>query len=122
MLNLGVGFPAANFVNRAVPGGAAPPSTISISLPQVSRQNEVSLNTEIASHDDRRHLGQSAMRPIQPRCRTLAALLLLAGKSPPRRRALPAHRITAHSGASNSGFQVEIPVASANCRPESPTI
>jgi len=33
--------------------------------------------------------------------------LLLAGMSPPRRRALPAHRITAHSGASNCGFQVE---------------
>ena len=49
-------------------------------------------------------LGESATHPIEPRCGTPAALLLLAGMSPPRRRALPAHRITAHSGASNCGF------------------
>jgi hypothetical protein len=41
-----------------------------------------------------------ATHPIAPCCGTLAALLLLAGTSPQRRRALPAHRITAHSGAS----------------------
>ncbi|MCI4431431.1 MAG: hypothetical protein JHC40_19950 [Burkholderiales bacterium] len=62
------------------------------------------MNTEIYSHDDPRHSGESATHPIAPRCGTLAALLLLAGMSPPRRRALPAHRITAHSGASNCGF------------------
>ena len=42
----------------------------------------------------------SATHPIEPRCGTLAALLLLAGTRPQRRLALPAHRITAHSGAS----------------------
>ena len=42
----------------------------------------------------------SATHPIEPCCGTLAALLLLAGTSPQRRHALPAHRITAHSGAS----------------------
>jgi hypothetical protein len=42
----------------------------------------------------------SATHPIEPRCGTLAALLLLVGISPPRRRALPAHRNAAHSGAS----------------------
>jgi hypothetical protein len=31
-------------------------------------------------------------------------LLLLAGMSPQQRRALPAHRIKAQSGASNCGF------------------
>jgi hypothetical protein len=31
-------------------------------------------------------------------------LLLLAGMSPQRRRALPAHRSAAHSGASNGRF------------------
>jgi hypothetical protein len=42
----------------------------------------------------------SATHPIEPCCGALAALVLLAGTSPQRRRALPAHRITAHSGAS----------------------
>jgi hypothetical protein len=45
--------------------------------------------------------GPSATHPIELRCGTLAALLLLAGTSPQRRLALPAHRITAHSGASS---------------------
>ena len=65
------------------------------------------MNTEISTHDDPHRLGESATRPIEPRCGALAALLLLAGMSPPRRRALPAHRIATHSGASNCGFQVE---------------
>ncbi|MDO9146525.1 MAG: hypothetical protein Q7U52_02430 [Hydrogenophaga sp.] len=34
----------------------------------------------------------------------LAALLLLAGSGQRRRRALPAHRLTAHSGPSNCSF------------------
>ena len=34
----------------------------------------------------------------------LAAMLLLAGRSPQRRHVLPAHRITAHSGVFNCGF------------------
>jgi len=62
------------------------------------------MNAEIFSHDDHHRLGDSATHPIEPRCGTLAALLLLAGMSPQRRRALPARRITAHSGASNCGF------------------
>jgi hypothetical protein len=41
----------------------------------------------------------NAAHPIEPRCGTLAALLLLVGISPPRRRVLPARRITAHSAA-----------------------
>ena len=55
-----------------------------------------------------------ATHPIEPRCGALAALLLLAGMSPQRpaqakrrarlRLALPAHRIAAHSGASNCRF------------------
>jgi hypothetical protein len=62
------------------------------------------MNTEISTHDDPHRFGESATHPIEPRCGALAALLLLAGMSPPRRRALPAHRIAAHSGASNCGF------------------
>jgi hypothetical protein len=89
------------------------------------------MNTETYTHNDRHHLGETATHPIAPRYGTLAALLHLAGRakpgawpfarhsqstglsvsglslagmSPQRRRALPAHRITAHSGASNCGF------------------
>jgi hypothetical protein len=65
------------------------------------------INTEVSTHGHPQRLGDSATHPIEPRSGTLAALLLLAGTSPRRRRALPAHRITAHSGASNCGFQVE---------------
>lgn len=43
----------------------------------------------------------SATHPIEPHCRTLAALLLLAGRSP---AASAPWRIAAHSGASNYGF------------------
>jgi hypothetical protein len=46
-------------------------------------------------------MGENATQPIEPRYGTLAALLLLVGISPLRRRALPAHRIAAHSSASN---------------------
>ena len=64
------------------------------------------------AHDPRHLVGDSATRPIEPRCGTLAALLLLAGISPRSRsalfsahpRALQAHRITAHSDASNCRF------------------
>ena len=44
--------------------------------------------------------GENATQPIEPRYGTLAALLLLVGISPLRRRALPAHRIVAHSAVS----------------------
>ena len=62
------------------------------------------MNMDFCSHDGVQLLGESATHPIEPRCGALAALLLLAGRSPRRRRALPAHRIAAHSGASNCGF------------------
>ncbi|MFM2450927.1 MAG: hypothetical protein RIS44_3377, partial [Pseudomonadota bacterium] len=51
---------------------------------------------EFSTHEHPLKLGESATRPIEQRCGTLAALLLLAGTSPQRRRALPAHRIAAH--------------------------
>jgi hypothetical protein len=89
------------------------------------------MHTEISSHDHPHRLGESATHPIGPRCGTLAALLHLAGRakpgalpfarhsqstglsvsglslagmSPEQRRALPARRSAAHSGASNCGF------------------
>ena len=46
---------------------------------------------------------ESATRPIEPSWRTLAALLLLAGRCLLPRRALPAHAMTAHSAAFNRG-------------------
>jgi hypothetical protein len=62
------------------------------------------MNAYELAHVQRHLLGDSATHPIELRCGTLAALLLLAGMSPQRRRALPAHRIAAHSGASNCRF------------------
>ena len=56
-------------------------------------------------HDPNDPTGECATRPIEPRWGPLAALLLLAGMSPQRRRALPEGPIAAHSGASNRGFQ-----------------
>jgi hypothetical protein len=102
------------------------------------------MDTEVSSHDHPHRLGESATHPIEPRCGTLAALfhlagrakpgawpfarhsqhtglsvsgLSLAGMSPPRRRALPAHRITAPSGASNCGFQDHQAAAGFGVRP-----
>ena len=46
-------------------------------------------------------MGENATQSIEPLYSTLAELLLLLGISPLRRRALPAHRIAAHSAASN---------------------
>ena len=62
------------------------------------------MNAHFSAHASHHLMGATATHPIEQRCVTLAALLLLAGKSPPPRRALPAHRIAAHSGASNCGF------------------
>ena len=66
------------------------------------------MNIDSCGHDRVHLLGESATHPIEPRCGTLAGLqavlLLLAGMSPQRRRALPAHCIAAHSGASNCRF------------------
>jgi len=59
------------------------------------------MTSDLGDHDHRHLWGDSATHPIEPRCGTLAALLLLAGMSPQRRRALPARRIAAHPGASN---------------------
>ncbi|MDR7149627.1 hypothetical protein J2W49_001582 [Hydrogenophaga palleronii] len=91
------------------------------------------MNTEILDHEEAHLMGKGATDPIEPSGSALAALLLLAGngpaagppprqtqpprgaatraaaerggKSPPlRRRALPAHPLTAHSGPSNCSF------------------
>jgi hypothetical protein len=82
------------------------------------------MNIHLCAHEHPYRLADSATHPIEPRCDTLAALLLLAGMSlpgrpkgeyrsaqhegtpvsPQRPRALPARRITAHSGAANCGF------------------
>ena len=78
------------------------------------------IHAEISTHDHAHHWGGggSATRSIELRCGTLAALLLRAGWSLQRRRALPAHRITANSGASNWGFQVEaVPAPPAGSSP-----
>jgi hypothetical protein len=45
------------------------------------------------------HLGESATQPIALRCATPPALLLLVGKSPLRRCALPSHRTQPRSTA-----------------------
>ena len=63
------------------------------------------MNSSFRAHEQAHFVGDNATHPIEPRWRTLVALLLLAGRSPQRRRALPAHPITAHSGASNCGFK-----------------
>ena len=87
------------------------------------------MDTEISSHHHPHLLGESATHPIEPRYGTLAALLCMSPQrchpcrarpsrslSPfalstgtqvpvePQRSPLPAHRITAHSGASNYCF------------------
>ena len=88
------------------------------------------MNADFCAHGGRHLSGDNATHPIEPRCGTLAALLLLAGMSPQRRlpcRArlrlqaqavpqagsmlpefpappLPAHRIVARSGAFNFRF------------------
>ncbi|MBP8144307.1 hypothetical protein [Pseudorhodoferax sp.] len=65
---------------------------------------QVRSKAEISAYEHPHRLAESATRPIAPRCGTLAALFLLAGMSPLRRHALPAHRITAHSAVSNYRF------------------
>lgn len=59
------------------------------------------MSIEFALPVQHHHLGESATQPIAPCYGTLAALLLLVGKSPLRRRALLSHRLAAHSAASN---------------------
>lgn len=65
------------------------------------------MRSKFLSYDQSHPRGENATRPIEPPWGALAALLLLAGNSLRRRRALPSHPMTAHSGASNCGFQVE---------------
>jgi hypothetical protein len=62
------------------------------------------MNTEIFDFDQSHHLGESAMHPPAPRSTRHAALLVLAGSSPLRPRALPGTPITALAGASNYRF------------------
>jgi hypothetical protein len=62
------------------------------------------MNAHFCTHDHVHPLGERATHPIELRYGTPAALLLLAGMSPQRRRALLAHRIAAHSGVSNCGI------------------
>ena len=62
------------------------------------------MNADDLAYEQHRLAGDSATRPIEPRCDALAALLLLAGMSPQRRRALPGRRSAARSGAFNYRF------------------
>jgi hypothetical protein len=62
------------------------------------------MNTEHLGHEEAHLMGEGATDPIELPGSTLAALLFLAGSSPLRRRALPAHSLTAHSGPSNCRF------------------
>ena len=60
--------------------------------------------TYFSCHECGLFLVDSATDPIEPPWRALAALLRLAGNSPPRCRALPKHPMAAHSGLSNCSF------------------
>ena len=62
------------------------------------------MDASFRTHAHVYQLADSATHPSEPRYGALAALLLLAGNSPKRRLAVPAHPMTAHSGASNRGF------------------
>jgi len=62
------------------------------------------MDTHFLTHVQIHLLGESATHPIAPPWRVLAALLLLAGISPLRRRVYPAHPKAAHSGTFNCGF------------------
>ncbi|MDO5692584.1 MAG: hypothetical protein Q4G70_08900 [Pseudomonadota bacterium] len=62
------------------------------------------MGTDFRSFDHTHLLGERAMHPITPRWACHAALLVLAGTSLPRPRALPGTPITARSGASNCRF------------------
>ncbi|MCL2345525.1 MAG: hypothetical protein FWC58_06700 [Desulfobulbus sp.] len=62
------------------------------------------MNTTFPGFDERHRMSEAATRPIRPPSGALATLLLLAGISLPRRRALPAHPMPTYSGASNYGF------------------
>src|SRR3954453_20730076 len=63
---------------------------------------------EVFGFDERHRRGESATHPCAPRSTRHAALLLLAGRSPLRRRALPGTPIAARTGAFNCRIKVEI--------------
>ncbi len=56
---------------------------------------------EVRAFDNAHRLGESTSRPIAGLPSRLAALLLLAGPGPLRRRALPADSADPHSDAIN---------------------
>jgi len=62
------------------------------------------MDIDFSGFDNPHLLGENATHPIRPPSGALAALLLLAGMSLRRRRALPAHPMAACSGASNYRF------------------
>ncbi|MDR0775566.1 MAG: hypothetical protein LBE81_02885 [Azonexus sp.] len=59
------------------------------------------MNIHFSDFNKHHQMGEHATHPIRQPSGALAALLLLAGTSLPRRRALPARPMTACSGASN---------------------
>jgi hypothetical protein len=63
------------------------------------------MNRDLFDHDAAQLMGEVAMHPIEQPWNVLAVLFLLAGKSQPRRHALPAHPSTAHWSASNCRIQ-----------------
>ena len=65
------------------------------------------MDIDLPLFDNDHVLGESAMRLIALRLTRQAALLRLVGTSLLRCLALPGTPITAHSGASNCGFQVQ---------------
>jgi hypothetical protein len=69
-----------------------------------SNLQENRMNIDFSDFDDLHHFGERATHPSRPPSGALAALLLLAGTSLPRRRALPARPMTTCSGASNYRF------------------
>ena len=56
------------------------------------------MDTEFRDHDELHLLGENATRSMEPRWGALAALLVLAGMSPPRRRVMPARTSAPHRG------------------------
>ena len=71
------------------------------------RRWQTCMNIEFSTHNCMHRFGERATHPIAPRYGTLAALRLLVGMSPLRRRVLPAHRIAAHSGVFNCRIKVQ---------------
>jgi hypothetical protein len=62
------------------------------------------MNTGLSSHPHLHFLGEFATHPIARRISRLAALIVLAGCSLRRPRALPVNLCVAHSGATNYRF------------------